>query len=733
MRIRANYIALGISVYFVLLALSYASVTPFFEAPDELAHFLYTHNLLETGELPTLNESRDAIFASDATQRHHPPLYYMVGAALTFWTARDDLASYRHINEFAAIGTVKPNNQHRYLHNWVAPDGDSAAAIWIMRLWSIALGVATLWLIYGMGRLVFDTPMVGLLAMLLTASIPMFVFISASINNDNLVTFLYTAGVFWVIQTRKKRVITSHDMVLISLILAGIALSKVNGLSLFGVVYGALFLGAYQRRFTWRMVFLTIAFSAVASAALAGWWYVRNWGLYGDPMAQGIMRGIWGRGEVPQTLDAVLFEAQGVWFSVWMVLGKFNIQGPEWFYIYTTTFTLIGMLGLLFVWHQQRHKRSEFLLLSGVIMLLIATLIYTTREINVSQGRILYPALGAFAVLLMAGLVMLFRRWALVLVLPMAFMAVITPFTILPDAYRKLEIVGSVPSDSQIIQASAETLTLQAYRVTPQVAEPNDVVTVDVYFSGRHDDTLLLSVNAVNPVTQTVFGGADVYPGMTFTSQLDIDSTYHARINFELDRVPESNPPQRLQLALSWYDPNTDRTLTWSDANGNTLGGTLLTEGLTFVDGDYEPPPPENITDVQFGDGIALVGYALSAEIFTPGSDLTISLLWRYMANMDKDYTVTVGLLDESGELITQNDGMPAGYLTSAWVKAPDFPDVRTLTIPEDVPPGNYHLYVGWYDGQTGLRLMAASDDPQAGVIADNLYFVPDEIQITDG
>jgi len=38
----------------VALAIVYAAVTPPFEAPDEGAHFLYIHNLLEERRLPIL-------------------------------------------------------------------------------------------------------------------------------------------------------------------------------------------------------------------------------------------------------------------------------------------------------------------------------------------------------------------------------------------------------------------------------------------------------------------------------------------------------------------------------------------------------------------------------------------------------------------------------------------------------------------------------------------------------
>src|SRR5258708_7118312 len=190
-RLTANKIAVGICLFFVILAICSASLTPAFEPPDEAAHFLYIHNMLGERRLQ-IKKSRDAELKSQPTQRHQPPLYYLIGAALISWTQRADVANYLHVNPFAAIGIVSPNNQNVFLHPLNYP-GDTGTAIWILRLYSIALATIALSYVYLTGRLAFGNP-VGLLAMLLTASIPGFIFIGAGFNKDNLVTAGDAAG-----------------------------------------------------------------------------------------------------------------------------------------------------------------------------------------------------------------------------------------------------------------------------------------------------------------------------------------------------------------------------------------------------------------------------------------------------------------------------------------------------------------------------------------------------------
>ncbi len=297
---KADRIALGLCLYFIVLAVIYAAATPPFEAPDEASHFLYIHNFLETGQLPVL-EDRATVFKSQSVQRHHPPLYYLIGAALVSWTQRDDVAAYLQQNPLASIGMVTDNNLNVYLHPVPPPQGDTIIAIWILRLYSIFLGAATVWLIYRSARLVTGEAQVGLLAALLVISIPSFVHISASINNDNLVTMLHAAGVYLCIRLWVRRRIVTADIVGISLILGAVALTKINGLTLFGVIYGWIALGVLTRRLKWRESLTLIGVSMFAAAGLAGWWYIRNLELYGDPLALTATLRIWGRG-APQAM-----------------------------------------------------------------------------------------------------------------------------------------------------------------------------------------------------------------------------------------------------------------------------------------------------------------------------------------------------------------------------------------------------------------------------------------------
>lgn len=731
MRLSSKRIALALCLLFLALGSVYASQTPVFEAPDEGAHFLYIHNMLETGELPVMGGRRET-FESRAVQRHHPPLYYLVGALLVGWTDRSDVDSYFVDNPFGAIGFVSDNNQNIYLHSPQPPTGSTHVAVWLLRLYSLALATGTLWLVYRAGELAFPGRPVGLLAMTLPLAIPGFVAGAASINNDNLVTFIFAAGIALTLDIWRRGGVTRRDLILLSLILAASTISKQTGLALPPIVYAGLGLAALRQRLPWRDVWRVVGVTLVAMALLAGWWYVRNWQLYGDPLALAKTLSIWGRGSaVSRTPSAILFEAKGVWDSFWMTLGHFNIRGPEWLYGYAPILVGLGLLGLIPAWLRQRGAGRDAMLLMGLVcVVLIAALAAATRQINVSQGRILYPMMIAFAPLLALGWrSLLGRRLAPLLLMPLLALSLVTPFVYLGRAYAGLARLDRLPVDAMPVVAEAEGLRLEGYQLRTLRAAPGELVELEVYFRGRHEENPTFFVQALDPVTQAVLGGVDLYPGMAPTSTLEDGPLYGAHVVFRLDAdAAAGHAPMQLRLALGWRvlepEPSPGRFLEWRDASG--AGVDLLTvDGPVLIDPAAPAPTYARPLSAGFGDGLRLIGYTLPDRA-QAGESLPVQLVWDAAAPLAQDVTLTVGLVDADGVLVAQADGEIPGYPTHAWVPGLAFSSERTLTLPPDLQAGAYRVYVGWYTTPDIVRLPVSGDGAR-----DNLLYLPGEVQVT--
>jgi len=140
--------------------------------------------------------------------------------------------------------------------------------------------------------------------------------------------------------------------------------------------------------------------------------------------------------------------------------------------------------------------------------------------------------------------------------------------------------------------------------------------------------------------------------------------------------------------------------------------------------GPKHPPdrPIPNARPVPFAEGVILSGYSLDASRPAPGDSLPLTLYWQTTAPLHTDYTLFVQLLDSAGRLVAQHDGQPIyGYFpTTQWPVGQIIPDRLTLSLPADLPAGEYTLIAGLYNLQTMERLKR-TDAPQDFAILTTL------------
>jgi hypothetical protein len=123
-------------------------------------------------------------------------------------------------------------------------------------------------------------------------------------------------------------------------------------------------------------------------------------------------------------------------------------------------------------------------------------------------------------------------------------------------------------------------------------------------------------------------------------------------------------------------------------------------------------PDPVHPMQIDFEAPLRFLGYTLDPPAGLPGVRLPLVLYWKSLATFETDYTIFVHLRDTQNVTWLAADHRP--YLgvvpTTHWRPGGVIKDVVWLDLPADLPPGEYHLWVGLYRLDTMERLPVAGD-----------------------
>jgi hypothetical protein len=135
---------------------------------------------------------------------------------------------------------------------------------------------------------------------------------------------------------------------------------------------------------------------------------------------------------------------------------------------------------------------------------------------------------------------------------------------------------------------------------------------------------------------------------------------------------------------------------------GETGGLEIATLRVESVARSFELPPIENQLEADFGDGMRLKGWSLAQP--RPGV-ARLTLFWHPNATPSRDYRVFNHVIDRSGRIVTQRDGVPVAWTrpTTGWIAGEAIEDGYDLELlPTDEP--TLRLRVGVYEPIAGTR-----------------------------
>lgn len=360
-------VALGLG-----LRLGYVFLTPAFYAPDEQSHFNYIKHLSEQHAFPVqaakLGES------DNEWEYFQPPLYYL--ATLPVYAVMD--------------------------HLFHSPP----ATVIVLRLGSVGLWLLNVWL--GLRLLRFlevRDEFLRLGAVTLVALLPTYVFVSAAINNDNLMIPLGAALLCLMARWQP----TLRNSLALGGLLALALWTKQSTLIFFPAVAVLLLLARFRQPFSWGRLLghYLVGFGLPALLYLP--WALRNRRVYGTFTPENIFAAAktW-----PSFVDALLSATHNLVKTFWSVSGISNDVGYP-FPLLGMGFALLSGAGLILGWKQNPQLGTTIraglkqpiwaaLAVGGVVN--VTLVLRYGCQFGMGQGRHLFPLLYPFALLLVWGL-----------------------------------------------------------------------------------------------------------------------------------------------------------------------------------------------------------------------------------------------------------------------------------------------------------------------------------------
>jgi 4-amino-4-deoxy-L-arabinose transferase-like glycosyltransferase len=703
---RALYVILAA---YIVLATVYSVVTPIFEASDELWHYPMVQYIATHGfRLPPQNPGTSTDWRQEGSQ---PPLYYLMAAVITSPIDTSNLDVIRRQNPHADIGVIRPDgNVNMIVHHndlEVFPWHGTVLAVHLARFLSIALGLGTVFVTYRLARELFpQRPEIALGAAALNAFLPMFLFISGSVNNDNLSNFLGNLLTLLIVLLLKAERLPRYRIyVLIGVVAGAGLLAKLSFGFLIPLVALALIIVAVRFR-NWRPLILGGLISGGMTIFIAGWWYLRNAQLYGDPTGLNTFLALVGRRPEVANLAQLWAERSSFTQAFWGFFGGVNVALPYAIYLIFNGIAVVGIVGAaIFIAYNLLRKgtiyRSPTKYLPHTVTILWIAITFVsymrwTAETPASQGRLIFVALSSILIWLLIGwtwfLPQGLRKFVIGgLALFFFAVAVYAPFAIIAPAYALPDM--ALTQTTKALFTGDGSLALLDSRPLMGNIQPGEYIQIETDWQIKtplkHDWSLFVHLTTPDGV---IVGQRDVYPGGGKLATSDLAAGYTWQNPLAIYVPAAAYAPETLTIDVGWYDLATGERLKLSNGSETFTAGTV---DLKPRESDLGVPNPLSIN---FDHQIELVGYEMSNLTPKAGESTDLTLYWRALQPLSKDYTVFAHILDpQTTSIYAGSDATPGGSPTSGWKVGEIIKDTHTLTVKPETPPGIYEVEIGLY------------------------------------
>ena len=719
MRIWSRWGPVAIVAAFCILGVIYSVVIPLFEAPDEIWHFSFARVLAAQRRLPVQSTEGKNVWLREAGQ---PPLYYLVAAPVIVLQDTSDFPDFVRFN--AAHPAVTPGSEsdspNVFIHTSYEkfPYQGAALAVHFVRLLSVVWGAMAVTGTYLLAREVVPSRTnLALFAASITAFNPHFIFISSVVNNDACAAAVCVLALWLTVRVVRESQETGFarkhlvSASVLGFVLGLALLTKMSALALLPLVVLALALIWWRDR-DLRALLMRGAVVFGLAGLIGGWWYVRNWLLYGDPLGWGI----WLM-DIPVVrigLIELVHQFGHVAASYWSPYDGLFPPEVFWALSLLAVLAVAGLLKLSVRRGAWAGEEPEGLILAGTwVVLLFLSLVRYMRTTPSDEGRLLFPGIAALSLFLALGLeAFVPQRWASAVAtiagVGLLILGVAIPFGAIAPRYASPLVTATegfpmaATFENAIFVRRAEDgqvreLHLLGMGMSPDVVQSGEMVDVKLYWEARSPPPVdLRAIVQIWTVGGRFLGQRDttpageIYPPDLWQQGDVVRDVYRIRI--------DGDGPAVCRVVVHVLA-------------GDKVLGEVSSPGILKLAG--KPVSAENLKHrliYTLGSEVELVGFSLPDGALTSAREsLAVTFYWRALAEMSEDYTVFVHLFSGGeGTLMGQGDGPPLSndYPTSYW--APDELLLDTHVVGLTSPPSlDAYLLVGMYRLADGTRLPA--------------------------
>jgi hypothetical protein len=300
-----------------------------------------------------------------------------------------------------------------------------------------------------------------------------------------------------------------------------------------------------------------------------------------------------------------------------------------------------------------------------------------------AQGRLLFPAAGAVAILLACGLAALLPRRVQPL-LPLAFAAALLVFD--RSAFLGAERAAFQPpapvaaADLQGISPLGGVcdcgIEFVGYRYVQEPRAPGDAVVVDIFWktAGSGDARLRnwsFHVGLLDPAgaerARTISWPAGGHLPTSITTPGEV---YRERISFHLPPTEAAPGLGTITVTPNYAVEGAAQLarISSASASGGKPPATSVSPSLFRWPAEPVVAMPRRAIDVEFPTGLRLLG-ADAPDSAKPGAALPVRLYWRADRPQAIDYSESLQVFDARGAKVGQIDLQPRGgwYPMTAW------------------------------------------------------------------